>query len=285
MPADQANTLEHLLKNGAQTLHQYVSNAYSEALILLQHASGKRKEYLIAHSDETADNTTLHSFQHYIDRRIKGEPIAYILQEKEFWSLPLQVTPQVLIPRPETELLVEAALECLKTQPQATILDLGTGSGCIALAIATEYPETNIVATDISQQSLNIAISNAKKLNISNITFICSDWFQAVTHDGFDLVVSNPPYISKEDEHLEDNVRSFEPNIALFSDDNGMQALTHIIQHAPNKLHVGGQLILEHGWQQANEVNEQLLNHGFQKIQNHRDLQGHTRVTTSSLCL
>lgn len=276
------HTFEKLLKHGTQTLNPHVNNAYNEALTLLQHASGKRKEHILAHAEDTTDHDTQHAYQAQINRRIKGEPLAYILKQKEFWSLPLQVGPEVLIPRPETELLVEVALNCLASQAQATILDLGTGSGCIALALAHEQVDATIIASDISQQCIDIATRNAKQLNISNVSFVCGDWFEAAPQEKFNLIVSNPPYIAKEDSHIEEHVRTYEPNIALFSEDNGMQALTHIIQHAHNKLHPAGQLILEHGWQQADSVNEQLEKHGYQTIRNHRDLQGHTRVTSAT---
>lgn len=282
MSAQRDSTLGQLLKHGSSFLNQRVDNAYSESLILLQHTTGKRKEYLIAHADEIIDDPTQYSFQQHLERRIKGEPIAYIVREKEFWSLPLYVDPQVLIPRPETELLVEVALEFLNNHKKANILDLGTGSGCIALALASEFPQANIVACDISQQCIDVATANAEQLNISNVSFVCSDWFQAIIQQEFDLIVSNPPYIANQDTHIEQQVRTFEPDLALFSEDNGMQALTHLIQHAHNKLHPGGRLILEHGWQQASLVNELLADHGYQAINSQCDLQGHIRVTSGT---
>lgn len=281
MPEQHALNYQNLLKQGANTLDPHVDNAHAEALILLQQATKKSKEYLIAHSEENADDISQQHFEEIIQRRIKGEPIAYITQQKEFWSLPLQVNQNVLIPRPETELLVEVALAFLDKHHQANILDLGTGSGCIALALASEFPQTSIIATDYSQECIDTARLNATKLNIPNISFACSNWFDQIQPFAFDLIVSNPPYIARDDNHLEEQVRFFEPDSALFSENNGIQALKHIIEHAPDRLRSHGQLILEHGWQQAKDVRELLTLHCYQHIKSHVDFQGHTRVTSA----
>lgn len=254
-------------------------DAYTEALLLLQHASKKNKEHLIAHPQASLSEELLHHYIHCLQRRHVGEPIAYITGHKEFWSLPIRVQPGVLIPRPETELLVESALEILPTATAPRILDLGTGSGCIALAIANERPTATIIACDNSDVCIRTAQQNAAALNINNVTFIYSHWFDAIKPSTFDLIVANPPYIADNDPALHDCVRKYEPESALIAAHNGFDALYKIIQRAPLFLKPGATLALEHGWQQGPAVRNQLDACGFSNISTLLDLQGHDRVT------
>ena len=271
---------KHALEFGRKHLNTIAESPQTEALLLLQHATGKSKEHLIAHHEEALHPQALDDYYQLIQRRQSGEPIAYIKQEKEFWSLPLSVNQHVLIPRPETELLVDTALTLLADNPSASILDLGTGSGCIALALANELPNANIVASDVSPSCIEIATRNAKKLHIHNIQFIISDWFESIPRMQFDLIVSNPPYISAHDKEIEPHVREYEPSSALFADNNGLQCLIQIIEHAHHYLANGGNLLLEHGHQQATDVTHYLTQNDFNQVTSYQDMQQYLRATS-----
>lgn len=271
-------TIAHALNIGKQALAKQEA-PYNEALSLLQHVLGKSKQSLIAHSDELLSDELYRQFEQCLQRRSRGEPIAYIVEQKEFWSLPLYVCPDVLVPRPETELLVETALEMLSDVESGRVLDLGTGSGCIALAIASERPKVLIHACDISSTCIQTAKLNATTLNIINVSFTKSNWFDSITSPSYDLIVSNPPYISRHDPALENNVRAYEPEQALIAKQNGLEDLQHIIQHAPQFLADQGKLVLEHGWQQAQAVRDLLIKRGYVQIRTVNDLHGHERVT------
>ena len=267
------------LKEGSDFLSAEIINPYHEALILLQHATHRTKEYLLAHPEETIREDCLHRFRDYIERRDHGEPMAYIIEEKEFWSLPFYVTQGVLIPRPETEQLVESTLELLKIKSNSKVLDLGTGCGCIALSIAKEKPDIQITACDISDACLNVAQANARNLKINNVSFVRSHWFSAITPSDFDIIVCNPPYISEDDQQIEETVEKFEPDIALFSENHGLEDLYHVIENAPGFLASGGSLILEHGLNQATAVQNKMHDLNFHNILTLKDLQNHDRVT------
>ncbi len=275
-------SIQQTLLNARQTLRSHSDNPYHEALLLLQFASGKSKEFLLAHADETLQPSACELFQKSVSRRLTGEPIAYITQTKEFWSLPLEISPGVLIPRPETELIVETTLALAREKSNISILDLGTGSGCIALALAKELPEANIVACDHSPASVLLAQKNARKLNLDNVRIIQSDWFKQVTQPFFDIIVSNPPYISEQDSELEHSVRQFEPASALFAENNGLASLYHIIRQARQRLHGGGTLVLEHGYRQAQAVHRCLRECHYQHIDTLQDIQQLDRVTRGS---
>lgn len=275
-------TYKHALKHGRERLKNCVENPQSEALLLLQHATGKSKEHLIAHNEDSLAPQIFSWYQQYLTRRETGEPLAYIKKEKEFWSLPINVNENVLIPRPETELLVETALSLLTNNPNAKILDLGTGSGCIALALAKELPDATIVACDRSETCITTAIQNAKNLQLNNIQFVISDWFASIQHNNFDLIVSNPPYISESDPDIESHVRTYEPASALFADNNGLQCLFHIIEHAGNYLSSNSHLLLEHGHQQANDVKNYLIKNDFNQLASYLDMQQFERATSGT---
>ncbi len=273
-------TYKSAIDLGRESLKDCVENPQSEALMLLQHASQKNKEYLIAHNEDSLDPQAFADYQHYLTRRKSGEPIAYIKQEKEFWSLPISVNEHVLIPRPETELLVETALSLLSEKPDAKILDLGTGSGCIALAIAKELPNATIVASDASESCVQTALQNAKNLQLHHIEFITSHWFDEINVHDFDLIVSNPPYISSDDPNIEPNVRHYEPSSALFADNNGLSCLFHIIENAGHYLSNHGYILLEHGHQQAHEIRNFLATNDFAQLFSYKDMQQYERATS-----
>lgn len=296
-----------------------------EAQLLLEHVLNVNHAWLIAHAEDELDHHRQTQFQLHIERRIKGEPIAYILGEREFFGITLKVTPDTLIPRPDTEILVETALEkiaslrqtrherhtdnatssfrresessvllptvlksldsdsrrndSLESEKQLSVLDLGTGSGAIALAIATHAPNINVRAAEVSGRTLKVAEENAKNLNISNVRFVLSDWFSALQNETFDLIVSNPPYIEGHDIHLNQGDLRFEPLSALASGDDGLNDIRHIISHAKQHLNSNGWLLIEHGYNQSGKVAGLMQQAQFNAIQHINDLAGIARVT------
>lgn len=212
-------------------------------------------------------------------RRASGEPVAYIIGEREFYGLMFKVTPAVLIPRPETELLVELALERIPADAPCRVLDLGTGSGCVALTIARQRPQSRVTATDCSRDALAVASANAQALDVRNVEFAHGDWFDAVADRRFDLVVSNPPYIAAGDAHLREGDLRFEPQDALAAGVDGLECIRRIVRSAAAHLSVGGWLLLEHGYDQARACRELLGNAGFSRVLSHCDLAGIERVS------
>lgn len=219
------------------------------------------------------------AYESLLERRRHGEPVAYLLGTQDFWTLTLAVTPAVLIPRPETELVVERALAHLPFSAPASVLDLATGSGAIALAIAVERPAAAIMATDLSADALAVARGNAARLAPGRVEFREGHWYDAVGAARFAVITSNPPYVAAGDPDLEPAVLAHEPTLALLADGNGFAALEEIIAGGPNHLEPGGWLILEHGWQQAAGVRNLLEQAGFRHVRSHADLAGHDRVT------
>ncbi len=252
-----------------------------EAEVLLAHTLGVSREYLYTRPLQSIKGSEKRQFEDLITRRFQGEPIAYLIGCKEFWSLPLMVSNEVLIPRPETELLVEQALECLSKDRQGIrVLDLGTGSGAIALALAVERPDWQIVAVDKKEAALNIARKNAKNLAVTNVEFYQSDWFNYFGDDHlhFDIIVSNPPYIASYDVHLERGDCRYEPKEALIAGEKGLQELKFIIFHAINYLAPKGWLILEHGFDQALALKDWMQFCHFKEVKSFQDLAGLDRV-------
>ena len=215
-----------------------------------------------------------------LQSRLTGIPIAYLTRQREFWSLPLEVTPDTLIPRPETELLVESALNLIPKRARCRVADLGTGSGAIALAIASERPNAEIVAVDISEAALKIARNNAASLNIDNIDFINSDWFESVTGQ-FDVVVSNPPYIATSDKHLRKGDLRFEPKIALAAGTDGLESIRQIISGCKQMLCANANILMEHGYEQGAAVRKLLFAEGLQGVKTLQDLELRERVTVA----
>ncbi len=214
-----------------------------------------------------------------MERRLRGEPIAYILGEREFWSLPLYVTADVLIPRPETELVVERALYHLRDRKGPRVLDLGTGSGAIALAIAKERTDAALLATDHSAQALAVAQKNATRLQLHNVEFRQCDWYATLEDERFDLIVSNPPYIAGDDPHLHAAVLAHEPTAALIAGADGLADIQTIVRGAREHLTAAGWLVIEHGWRQRAATQTLLELHGFAHVRCHPDLAGLDRVS------
>lgn len=261
-------------------------DARYESQLLLQHVLKANRAWLIAHELDALPPANQQAFDDLIQRRINGEPIAYILGNREFYGLKLAVTPATLIPRPDTEVLVEAALAKIplyvKTQPrndEVSILDLGTGSGAIALAIAKCRPHAHVVAVDALPAALEVAKQNAATLQIPNVQFLLSNWFAALDNQRFDVIVSNPPYIEVNDAHLSKGDLRFEPISALASGIDGLDDIRRIVTDSLLHLKPQGWLMLEHGYNQATAVRELMAQAGLVDIETLHDLGSNDRVT------
>ena len=241
-----------------------------DAELLLAHILQKPRSYLYAHNDLELDSNQSLKFKEILARRVNGEPLAYITGKKEFWSLELAVNPDVLIPRPETELLVELALKFRGDEDQISCADLGTGSGAIALAIASERPGWKIFATDIDDKALKVAQANADKLGIKNVNFFQENWIFALPNDLMDVIISNPPYVVLDGQHFEGNLR-FEPQKALVAKSAGLAHIKQIIAQAWNSLNDNGVLILEHGYDQGERVRKLLQQYNYAAVVKHFD--------------
>lgn len=253
--------------------------ADTDARILLQSVLKVNHAYLIAHSDQSLIPIQIQNFQLLVTRRTNGEPIAYIIGEREFYSMKFKVKPAVLITRPETELLVDLALERIALDLPCKVLDLGTGSGAIAITIAKLRPLANVTAVDSSIEAIAVAKKNVKYLGVSNVCVIASDWFGEFAGERFDLIVSNPPYVVIGDPHLSQGDLRFEPRLALVAGSDGLDCIRLIIASAVSHLAVGGWLLLEHGYDQA-EISKQLLEKaGFSDIFSCSDLAGVIRAS------
>jgi release factor glutamine methyltransferase len=247
-----------------------------DAQLLLGHLLHQPRSWLLAHDDHPLGTAVAADWQARLARRAAGEPLAYVLGEWLFRGLPLTVSPAVLVPRPETELLVEWALDCLDTAPSQDVLDLGTGSGAVALAIAAARPQARVQATDTDSDALAVAQTNARKLGLP-VTLSRGSWWNAVPGQRFGLVVSNPPYIAPGDPHLQ--ALGHEPMLALTAAGQGLDALRSIVAGAPTHLQQGAWLLLEHGHDQAAAVQRMLLDQGFEQPQTRADLAGLARCT------
>ena len=250
-----------------------------EIQCLLQHVLGVQRAYLLAHPEQMLSEAQQDAFDALLQRRLRGEPIAHLLGAREFFGLNLKVTPATLIPRPDTELIVELALNRIAQAQPCRVLDMGTGSGAIALAIAKNKPNAEVVAVDVSQDALAVAIENARRLDIPNVRFMQSDWFAVLDGQRFELIVSNPPYIASDDIHLTQGDLRFEPLSALASGADGLDDIRRIISAAPQYLASNGSLLLEHGYDQAGSVRDLLTQRGFVEVFSEKDIAGIERVT------
>ena len=246
---------------------------------LLRHACDVDDAYLIAHANDRLSNEQSAAFAALVARRAAGEPVAYIVGTREFFSLDFKVTPAVLIPRPETELLVEFALEHCDAEHTCSVLDLGTGSGCIAIAVAKHLPRANVVAADSSAAALAVARENATRHAIPNLELIESDWFAALASRRFDLIVANPPYVAAGDPHLSEGDLPAEPVAALVAGDDGLDCIRAIVEAAPRHLNRGSWLAIEHGYDQAERCRELLDAAGFHAVFSREDPAGVERIS------
>jgi release factor glutamine methyltransferase len=277
--AHSSQTISDALHTATVMLERSSSSPRLDAELLLEYVTGLTRASFRASPERELPARAGWSFQQLVKRRMQGEPIAYIRGQQEFWSLMFEVNAHVLIPRPDTELLVERALERLPPEDSGNIADLGTGSGAIALSIAHERPRVNVHAIDCSPRALDVAARNAARLNIRNVKFSQSDWFGALPGERFNLIVSNPPYIAESDPDLHSQVRKHEPPTALIAGRTGMEAIEQLVVGAWDHLLPGGWLALEHGWKQAAAVRNLLVRSGFTHVRSHADLAGHERVT------
>lgn len=271
-------TVAELLQGASQELASVSSTALLDAEILLCDVLDKSRTWLRTWPDKEINSEQQAAFNQYRERRLGGEPVAYIIGEQEFWSLPLKVTPATLIPRPETELLVELALELI-VDPAAEILDLGTGSGAIAIALASEKPGWGISALDYKDDALSVAIENAQRNQVT-INFYTSNWFAGLPNDAlFDALISNPPYIETGNVHLSEGDVRFEPISALVAENNGYADIEYIAAHGIKHLKSCGWLMVEHGFEQGARVRDIFMGLGYQSVATYKDLAGLERVT------
>lgn len=278
MSAEQR--VDNTLKRAVQQLQESGSDSPSlDAAVLLCHSLGKPRSFLLTWPDKELSAEQTNQFEQLLARRIKGEPVAYIVGEREFWSLPLTVSPSTLIPRPDTERLVEIALDKAQLN-QGDILDLGTGTGAIALALASELPERRVWGIDLKIEAQQLAMFNADKLGIPNCEFRAGSWFDPVdAGTQFALIVSNPPYIEENDPHLNQGDVRFEPLSALVAEDNGLADIKHISEQATRYLSLGGWLMFEHGYRQGNIVRDILTSLGYCQVETYKDYGNNDRVT------
>ena len=254
-------------------------NDYRDAELLLLHCLGRgERSWLIAHDHDELPADVIEVFSSMSAERLKGVPLAYLLGHREFWSLKLKVTRDVLIPRPETELLVEWALELASRYDLESMLDLGTGSGAIALAVKQDAPHLAVTASDVSESALRVARENAEDLGLP-VEFVESSWFDALEQRRWALIASNPPYVAADDAHLKKGDLRFEPSTALTDGGDGLSSIREIASNAPNHLEAGGWLLIEHGYDQASDVRSILELNGFSKVSLRNDLAGRPRVT------
>ncbi len=277
--SEGSETIAAVLQSAIERLSGASATARLDAELLLADCLQRPRSFLLAHGGEALSPATRERFWHSVARRERGEPVAYIVGRREFWSLELEVNPHVLVPRPETELLVEFALGVLPPGQAAKVLDLGTGSGAVALAIARERPAARVLATDASAFAITLACRNAERLELGNASFVVGDWYEPVGAMHFDLIVSNPPYIAAGDAALTNADLAAEPRDALVPGPSGLEAIERIVALARGHLCPGGWLALEHGAGQGQAVAALFSTAGLSTIRSLKDLAGHDRVT------
>lgn len=280
-PAPSGDTLREILAWATGQLMARGDSPRLDAEVLLSHAIDRSRAQLLARPELALAPASAQRFRTLIARRAQGEPVAYLTGWREFWSRRFRVTPATLIPRPETELLVELALERLPAGVPQRIADLGTGSGAIALTLALERPACRVTATDSSRDALDIARENAQNLGAGNVQFRLGDWYAPLDGERYEMIVSNPPYIDANDPHLLQGDLPHEPLTALTPGTDGMEAIEQIVSAAPAHLVRGGWLLLEHGYEQAATVAALLERHGYTAIEHRRDIGGHIRAVAA----
>lgn len=268
---------QHWLREAISQL-QESDSPRRDAEILLEYVTGKGRSWILAFGETELTGAQRQQLAALLARRRRGEPIAHLIGEREFWSLPLFVSPATLIPRPDTECLVEQALARLPAA-SCRILDLGTGTGAIALALASERPDCDVTAVDRMPEAVALAQRNATRHAITNVRILQSDWFSALAGNRFEMIVSNPPYIDEQDPHLSQGDVRFEPLTALVAGDHGMADIKHIIERARAVLMPEGMLLLEHGWQQGTAVRDAFVRAGYHDVETCRDYGDNERVT------
>lgn len=281
--ARMSSSIQDILRDDCKQLEAALNLDFSSARIevqcLLQAVLQVNRAWLLTHAEHPLDANQHTQYQTLLKRRLAGEPMAYLLGEREFYGLMFKVTPATLIPRPETELLVELALQHIPQQGAFRVLDLGTGSGAIALSIAHERPAAEVVAVDASGAALEVAQFNAQRLGLGGVHLLCSDWFSSLQGERFDMIVANPPYISADDMHLAQGDVRFEPRSALVSGADGLTDIRRIAAQAQDHLTVNGWLLFEHGYDQSAQVRALLLQAGYADVFSARDLAGIERVS------
>ncbi|MGH8373340.1 MAG: peptide chain release factor N(5)-glutamine methyltransferase [Gammaproteobacteria bacterium] len=280
-----STTIKTLLDSAVARLDAGSDSARLDAELLLTQVLGRSRGYLRAWPEQAVEDGHQREFDRLLVARLQGTPLAYLAGQREFWSLPLKLTRDTLIPRPDTELLVQTALECSPADAAWRIADLGTGSGAIAAAISSERLLCRITATDVSRAALDVARENAATLGLGNIEFRCGDWFAPLSGTHYNLIVSNPPYVREGDPHLDEGDVRFEPRRALISGPDGLDAIRQIIEKAPAYLLPGGWLLLEHGYDQAESVRALFAAQNFAGIRSVKDLAAHERVTLGQLSI
>ncbi|HCU0295583.1 TPA: peptide chain release factor N(5)-glutamine methyltransferase [Citrobacter sedlakii] len=268
---------QHWLREAISQL-QESDSPRRDAEILLEYVTGKGRTWILAFGETELTDAQRQQLAALLARRRRGEPIAHLIGEREFWSLPLFVSPATLIPRPDTECLVEQVLARLPAA-SCRILDLGTGTGAIALALASERPDCDVTAVDRMPEAVALAQRNATRHAITNVRILQSDWFSALAGNQFEMIVSNPPYIDEQDPHLSQGDVRFEPLTALVAGDQGMADIKHIIERARAVLMPEGMLLLEHGWQQGTAVRDAFVRAGYHDVETCRDYGDNERVT------
>lgn len=272
--------IRQALADATRALNQHSDSARLDAELLLAYCLQKTRTYLFTWPEKNLTVAQDQCFQALLTQRLTGHPIAHLVGKREFWGLDLEVTPDTLIPRPDTELLVDVALQHINEQAHGSLIDLGTGTGAVALAIASERPKLHITATDIHARTLAVAQRNAERHHCNNVRFIQSDWFQALPATArFDMIVSNPPYIASDDPHLQQGDVRFEPERALTSGTDGLDDIRHLIRNAKNHLKTGGWLFVEHGYDQGTTVTDLLRHAHYTHVHCYQDLAGNDRVS------
>lgn len=272
-------TLKAQLDAAVQALRGNTESPGLDAEVLLCHVMGKPRSHLRTWPDLNLTESQHQAFQVLLEQRLAGMPIAYLTGKREFWSREFSVNRDVLIPRPDTECLVEHCLALIPTGSSCSIADLGTGSGIIAITLAAERPLARVIACDISPSALTVARANAQHHRVDNIQFYCSDWFAALPPQCFELIASNPPYIAEDDPHLRHGDVRFEPAAALVANSRGLSAIATLAAEAPSWLKSGGHLLVEHGYDQELAVQRIFNQYGYQQVATFRDLSGQPRVT------